>query len=90
MPPYRRSPTEPGKIMPQDNGRVSRWSEDHLRVAIVPLDDRDALECIEQAVLDTLDPPFNLDGRPSTDLAGALQNYAGQSRGDANPSHPLA
>ena len=62
----------PGKIMPEDNRRVSRWIEDHLRLAIVPLDDRDALECLEQAVLDTLDPPFNLDGRPPTDLRRRL------------------
>ena len=58
--------------MPEDDRRVSRWIEDHRRVAIVRLDDRDALECIEQAVLDTLDPPFNLDVRPSTDLRRRL------------------
>ena len=59
---------EPGKLAPEDNRRVSRWIEDHLRVAIVPSVDRDALERLEQAVLDTLDPPFNLEGRPPTDL----------------------
>ena len=58
--------------MPEDNRRVSEWIEDHLRVAIVPSEDRDTLEAVEQAVLDTLDPPFNLDGRPSTDLRWRL------------------
>lgn len=41
--------------------------ESHLRVAIAPWEDRDSLERIEQAVLDELDPPFNLRGRPMTD-----------------------
>ena len=63
---------EPGKLVPEDNRRVSRWIEDHLRIAIVPSEDRDSLESVEQAVLDTLDPPFNLDGRPPTDLRRSL------------------
>ena len=66
--PLKLRLAEPGQIMPEDNRRVSRWIEDHLRLTIVPFDDRDVLECLEQAVLDTLDPPFNLDGRPPTDL----------------------
>ena len=64
--------TEPGKLMPEDNRGVSGWIEDHHRVAIVSSEDRDSLECVERAVLDTLDPPFNLDGRPSTDLRRRL------------------
>lgn len=64
--------SEPGKLVPEDNRRVTRWIEDHLRIAIVPSEDRDTLESIEQAVLDTLDPPFNLDGRPQTDLRRRL------------------
>ena len=35
--------------MPEDNRRVSRWIENHLRVAIVPWEDRDSLERVEQA-----------------------------------------
>ena len=69
--------TEPGKLMPEDNRRVSGWIENHLRVAIVPSEDRDSLECVEQAVLDTLDPPLNLDGRPPTDLRRRLAELRG-------------
>ena len=63
---------EPGKLVREDNRRVTTWIEDHLRIAIVPSEDRDSLESVEQAVLDTLDPPFNLDSRPPTDLRRRL------------------
>ena len=51
-----------------ENRRASTWIEDHIRVGIVAMEDRDFLECIEHAVLDTLDPPFNLNGRVPTVL----------------------
>ena len=63
---------EPGKLMPKENRRVSTWIEDHMRVAIVAIVDREYLGCIERAVLDMLDPPFNLNGRPPTDLRRRL------------------
>ena len=62
----------PAKLMPEENRRVSRWIESHLRIAIVPWEDRDSLEGIEQVVLDMLDPPFNLDGRPEIVLRQRL------------------
>lgn len=58
----------PGKLAPEDNRRVSEWIGEHLRVTIVPWDDRDSLERLEEAVIETLDPPLNLDGRPATAL----------------------
>lgn len=60
--------SEGGRLASDANGRVSRLIESHLRVAIDPWEDRDSLERIEQAVLDVLDPPFNLRGRPVTDF----------------------
>ena len=63
---------EPGKLMPDENRRVSTWIEDHMRVAIVAIVDREYLGRIELAVLDTLDPPLNLKGRPPTDLRRRL------------------
>ena len=63
---------EPGKLMAEENRRVSTWIEDHMRVAIVPIVDREYLGCIERTVLDTLNPPFNLNGRPPTDLRRRL------------------
>jgi hypothetical protein len=38
----------------------------HLHVAIHAFSDRDALLDLEKYVLDELDPPLNLDGRPAT------------------------
>jgi len=58
---------KPGRLQRDDNRRVSDWIKEHLRVAIVPYHDRDSLGRIESEVLDLLDPPLNLDGRPPTD-----------------------
>ncbi len=66
--PLKLRLAEPGKLLREDNRLVSEWIRDHLRVTIVPLEDRDSLEDVEQAVLDTLDPPLNLRGRPPTGL----------------------
>ena len=71
--PLKSRLAEPGKILPDDNRRGFRWIEDHLRVAIVPFDSRDTLVCLEQAVLDTLVPPFKVDGgSPPSDLCRRL------------------
>ncbi|MDF1595719.1 MAG: hypothetical protein P1T08_06440 [Acidimicrobiia bacterium] len=56
----------PGRLAPDDNRVVSDWIKKHLEVAIVAYDDRDSLGRIEAAVLDMLDPPVNLEGRPNT------------------------
>lgn len=48
------------------NRAVSTWMRCHLRVAIVPVDDRDRLAAMEQAVLERLDPPLNLMGMTPT------------------------
>ena len=58
----------PGRLAREDNRRVSRWIEDHLRITIVQWQNRDSLQSVEKTVLDILDPPFNLHGRPPTDL----------------------
>ena len=56
---------KPGRLHLEDNRRVSDWIRAHLRVAIVPHDDRDSLGRLESQVLDLLDPPLNLEGRPT-------------------------
>jgi hypothetical protein len=38
----------------------------HLHVAVHPFPNRDALLDLEEHVLEQLDPPRNLDGRPAT------------------------
>ena len=72
----------PKKLIPEDNRRVSNWIENHLQVAIVPWEDRDSLEHVEQEVLDILDPPFNLIGRPVTTLRRHLKDLRRAMRND--------
>jgi hypothetical protein len=57
---------KPGRLAPEDRKVVSIWIKDHLRVVIVPYDDRDSLRQVEDRVLESLDPPLNLEGRPTT------------------------
>lgn len=57
---FRLVPVAGGKLDAASNSRVSEWIADHLRVAIAPHDDRDALGVIEAAVVIRLDPPLNL------------------------------
>ena len=63
---------KPGRLVSEDNRRVSAWIKEYLRIAIVPLEERDSLQEIEHVVLKTLDPPLNLDGRPVTSLRQRL------------------
>jgi hypothetical protein len=49
-----------GKLDRRSNQRVSEWIADHLRVAVAPFDDRDALAAVEAEVVAHLDPPLNL------------------------------
>ena len=67
----------PDKLAPEDKKRVSAWIKEHLRVAIVPWDDRASLKALEKAVLEKLDPPLNLQGRPTT----ALRQHVRTQRG---------
>ena len=52
------------KLSSDDNRRVSKWIKNHLRVTIVPWNNRNSLNSIEHAVLKKLDPTLNLRGRP--------------------------
>ncbi len=69
---------KPGRLAREDRRIVSVWMKDHLRVVIVPYDDRDSLEHVEDYVLDTLDPPLNLRGRPTTGPRNRLKDLRRQ------------
>ena len=66
---------KPGRLTPEDRKVVSIWIKDHLQVVIVPHGDRDSLEHAEDCVLDTLDPPLNLKGRPPTEARTLLSGF---------------
>ncbi|MFP5219779.1 MAG: DUF6884 domain-containing protein [Actinomycetes bacterium] len=55
-----------------DDERLSVWMQQHLRAVVVSVADGDELGRLEQTVLDRLDPPLNLQGRPPTPLRAAL------------------
>ena len=69
---------KPGRLAPEDRKVVSAWMKDHLRVVIVSYGDRDSLEHVEDCVLDTLDPPLNLRGRPATGSRNLLKDLRRQ------------
>ena len=64
---------QPRKLARNDNERVSEWIKDHLRVSVVPFGDRDSLSHIERTVLGELDPPLNLEDRPSNPVRQRLE-----------------
>lgn len=50
----------------ENDPRLSEWIGTRLRIVVVAFPDADRLGETESAVLDELDPPLNLRGRPST------------------------
>jgi len=61
-----------GRLVTEDNRRVSAWIAQHLRVSIAPFPDRDRLGGLEAAVLGRLDPPLNLGRCLPTHARGRL------------------
>jgi hypothetical protein len=56
----------------KDESRLSAWMAAHLRVITAPVTDPDHLGTIEAAVLKSLDPPLNLQGRSPSQLRARL------------------
>jgi len=56
-----------------DECELTKWMRAHLRVVLVPFDDRDELGRLEKRVLAALDPPLNLQGMASTPLRTRLR-----------------
>lgn len=52
----------------EDDSQLSVWIKEHLRVIAIPVSDADELGQGEAAVLDRLDPPLNLQGRPPSPI----------------------
>lgn len=71
----------------EDDPQLSIWISTHLRVAAVPVPDADRLGELETAVLDALDPPLNLHGRPPTPIRTQLTGLR-RSHGDDTADTP--
>lgn len=55
-----------GQLDRDSERHLSEWMRTHLHVAVHPFSDRDTLQDLEKHVLDKLDLPLNLEGRPAT------------------------
>ena len=64
--PLNLGVAKPGRLLPEDNRRVSTWIKENLRVAITAWPERDTLKATEHKVLKRIDPPLNIDGQPET------------------------
>jgi hypothetical protein len=77
----------PKRLAPASEKALTTWIHRHLEVAVHPFPDRDALKNLEASVLDVLDPPLNLEGRPPTPvrrrLAERRRAISGASRASA-------
>jgi hypothetical protein len=62
----------PKKLHTNSESRLTEWIQDHLRLAVHPFGDRDALADLEHRVLVILDPSLNLEGRPPSELRSSL------------------
>jgi hypothetical protein len=66
----------------EDDPKLSAWISTHLGVNAVPVPDPDRLAEVETAVLDLLDPPLNLRGRPPTAIRARLAELRRDRRAD--------
>lgn len=69
-----------GSILASSSGKaeideiaLTLWMESHLRVIALPYTDADSLGRMEEAVLEELDPPLNIKGRPKTPIRTQLK-----------------
>jgi hypothetical protein len=56
-----------------DEEALTSWMETHLRVVAIPYHDADTLGRVEENVLETMDPPLNLKGRPTSNIRKRLK-----------------
>jgi hypothetical protein len=76
----------------EDDPQLSAWMLAHMRVLPVPVPDPGQLGRAETAVLDALDPPLNLQGRPSSPVRARLtelRRHRGPGTASPPRSHPL-
>lgn len=84
--PLALTVAKPGRLTSESNRAVSDWIKAHLRVAVAADPDRDTLGRIEDAVLDILDPPLNIRGRPATKSRAMLAFLRSKLRSWSEPS----
>lgn len=61
-----------GQLGPEGEERLRGFIREHMKVAVVPISDRDRVSVIEAAVVADLDPPLNLEHVQTTPLRARL------------------
>lgn len=74
MEPLKLRVAKPYRLHPRDREQVSNWIREHLKVAIASYADRDSLRDLEEQLLESLDPPLNLQGMQLTPTRSRLSD----------------
>lgn len=69
--------------------RLTEWIRAHLGVVMFPFDNRDCLKNLEKRVLESLDPPLNLDGMKDTPARASLRLLRRELKMDGVPVFSL-
>lgn len=69
----RLQATGPKSLTAESEGVLTRWMVSHLQIAAFGYDDVDALDELEQNVLEAMDPPLNLKHRPPSEVRQRLR-----------------
>ena len=64
----------------ENNGKLTRWMHEHLRVAALPLPAAAVFQA-EERLLGQIDPPLNLRGVPATPLRRTLTRLRSELSG---------
>ena len=75
--PLQLHRTDSKHLAPDSEQQLTLWMHEHLKVAVMPFPERDALADLEHHVLAKLDPPLNLDGRGPTPIRQTLSHLRG-------------
>jgi hypothetical protein len=67
---------------------LSEWMSAHLQASAIAVTDANLLGQIEAAVLDNLDPPLNLTGRPAGPLRARLAELRRERKDVEHPNTP--
>jgi GIY-YIG catalytic domain len=69
----------------EDDPKLTAWMHARLCVIAVPAPGTDDLGQLETTVLDILDPPLNLQGRPPSPARAALSSLRHQRTSSGTP-----
>jgi hypothetical protein len=75
--PLQLHRTDHKHLAPESEQRLTHWMFEHLKIAVMPFPERDALADLEHHLLAELDPPLNLEGGGPTPIRHTLSRLRG-------------